>query len=769
MDNQKIDIKAYLNNIVQSLPSKPGVYKMKDQEGRIIYVGKAKNLRHRVASYFNSTEKMMRTQKMVEQIADIAYIVVGSELEALLLETNIIKELRPKYNILMKDDKSYVYIKINIHEPYPRIYLTRKVYKDKARYFGPKTAAHKVIKTLKILKRVFPFRNCTLAIDYTAHSEQKWEKTFSESQLEYHRTHCIGPCVLSVSSEEYHKMIDQVIDFLEGKHEEILKKVQEDLRKAAFEKKFEIAAAIRDKLKAVEEIIEPQRISDPHQKDLDIINYVEQDDKIYFNLFQLRSGKLINQENFIFKATPNNSSQYNNDLQEDPDALNAFIEQYYEKATDIPKEILIPHSIEEIDTISAWLSQMKGTKVELIVPERGKKNHLLELSLSNAQSFARQSQVKWQSHEKGSRQEALEGLQEILNLQKIPYRLECYDISHFSGTETVSSMVVFENGFPKKEDYRHFKLSQEEAGAPNDFASMEETLTRRLKYLKPSLAANAFKLRKATKKDTTWLAEKLSTKPTKQPTENKTIYIIEKETEKEKTAIGFLQAIITADKKVLIEKIFNTEPLDLPLLIKKFSAKHKVERLYFMVHPKQQNHFEENGCIQVKKIPESFSLPQDTLVLVYDCLKQNEDRSFKKKPDLMIIDGGKGQLSSAIKALEKYHLSLPMCSLAKREEEIFTPGNSASIQLEKSSPILHLIQHIRDEAHRFAVTYHQKLRLKATTSSALDEIAGIGPHFKTKLLRHFGSIDAIKQANLDELATVIGKKNALTLKTELQK
>lgn len=330
-------------------------------------------------------------------------------------------------------------------------------------------------------------------------------------------------------------------------------------------------------------------------------------------------------------------------------------------------------------------------------------------------------------------------------------------------------MVVFENGFPKKEDYRHFKLSQEEAGAPNDFASMEETLTRRLKYLKPSLAANAFKLRKATKKDTTWLAEKLSTKATKQPTENKTIYIIEKETEKEKTAIGFTQAIITADKKLLIEKIFNTEPLDLPLLIKKFSAKHKVKRLYFLVTPKQQNHFEENGCIQVKKIPEAFNLPPKTIVLVYDCLKQNEDRSFKKKPDLIIIDGGKGQLSSAIKALEKYHLSLPMCSLAKREEEIFTPGNSASIQLEKSSPILHLIQHIRDEAHRFAVTYHQKLRLKATTSSALDEIAGIGPHFKTKLLRHFGSIDAIKQANLDELATVIGKKNALTLKTGLQK
>lgn len=753
MLTQSPNKKQYLEHLVQNIPRKPGVYKMKDQEGRIIYVGKAKDLRNRVSSYFkNGNDKGQRTLKMVEQISDFEYIVVGTELEALLLETNLIKELRPKYNVLMKDDKSYVYIKITIHEPYPRIYLVRKPIRDKARYFGPKTAAHKVIKTLKILKRIFPFRNCPLAIDYNIHADTKGEKAMSPSQLEYHVKHCIGPCVASVTSEEYRTMIHQVIDFLEGKHEEIIEKIKGDMLRAAAEKKFEVAAAIRDKLKAVEEITETQRISDPHQKDLDIINYAEMDDKIYFNLFQLRNGKLIDQENFIFKTISDHEK-------EDKDALTAFLEQYYEKATDIPKEILIPHEIEEPEAVSSWLAELKGSKVQLVIPERGKKNHLLELSHANAQSFARQSLVKWQGAERGNRQGALEGLQEVLKLQKPPVRLECYDISHFGGTETVSSMVVFEKGFPKKEDYRHFKLHQQTSGEPNDFASMQETLERRLKYLKPSVASAEFSLRKAKKKDLLALTEKR-----KKELASNTFYIVEKN----KKNIGSIEITVTPTKKILVESLVLDEPLDLHTVIKKIVEKCKAVRLYLAVVKKEQARYEEAGCQAIKKIPDGIEVREEFTILTYDRTKYAEDTSFKKIPDLIIIDGGKGQLSSACKALEKYKLNLPIISIAKREEEIFLPKNPQPIVLTKDNPILHLIQHIRNEAHRFAITYHQNLRLKATTNSILDTIPGLGPELKKKLLTHFGSPEGVKQATMHELAQVIGNKLAQRIKERIQ-
>ncbi len=747
------DLQTYLNHILKNIPHQPGVYKMKDKEGAVIYVGKAKDLKNRVSSYFQNTiDKPMRTQKMVEQIADIQYIVVKTELEALLLETNLIKELRPKYNVLMKDDKNYVYIKITTQELYPRIYLVRQVARDRARYFGPKTAGHKVIKTLKVLKKVFPFRNCELAIDYGTHTGAKPEKTLSESQLQYHIRHCIGPCVASVNPEVYRKMIDQVIEFLEGKHEAIVEKIKEDMYKAASEKKFEVAAAIRDRLNSVEEIIEPQRISDPHQKDLDIINYVEQDDKVYFNLFQLRSGKLIGQENFIFKAQTDHET-------EDQEALSAFLEQYYEKATNLPKEILLPHQIEEPDIIEAWLSEVKGQKVSIIIPERGKKNHLLELSLANAQSFAKQSQIKWQGAEKEGRTKALEGLQKILGLPKIPKRLECYDISHFSGKETVASMTVFENGFPKKDDYRKFKLHQEEAGAPDDFASMEEALTRRLKYLKPSLNLENLKIRKPKKNELEELKKTLNFEALPE----KDFWLIEKE----KKQIGHCQINTFAGKKTLIEKINTIETFDINLLLRKLLEKYKVSRIYASVSNSTQQKFEELGFETIKKIPDEFTIRDEETYLVFDKNKYAEDSSFKKIPDLIIIDGGKGQLSSAVKAMNKYGLKLSIISIAKREEELFRPNESESIKLQKSDPILHMIQHIRDEAHRFAVTYHKSLRDKATMSSVLDTLPGIGPEKKRLLLKKFGSVDGIKNAPDEELISAIGSSLAQKLKNHL--
>lgn len=777
------DRQKYLEHILKSLPHKPGVYKMKNDGGEVIYVGKAKDLKHRVSSYFqNKNDKGIRTIKMVEKIADIEYIEVGTELEALFLETNIIKELRPKYNILMKDDKNYIYIKITVQEPYPRIYLVRKVQKDKAKYLGPKTAAHKVIKTLKVLKRVFPFKNCSMAIDYGVYGENKKSMLMTEANLHYHTRHCLGPCITSVSPEHYRKVIQTVIEFLEGKHGEIIENIKKEMLQAAAEKKFEIAAAIRDKLKAVEDIIEPQRISDPHQKDLDIINYVEQEEKIYFNLFQLRGGKVIDQENFTFKATQTGEGGANSTLtgNEDPDALSAFLEQYYEKATDLPKEVLIPHEFEEQEILEEWLTHLKGQKVTILIPERGKKNHLLDLSLENARSFARQSQIKWQGAEKGTREQALEELKDLLNLPKLPQRMECYDISHFGGTETVSSMTVFEKGFPKKEDYRKFKLHQEKSGSPNDFASMEETLTRRLKYLKPSLASHDVKLKKATKKELKVIYKKIgldSPLPLTSPTEQKPGENLVEKTpdpvrhfftiEKNQKNNGFIHVLVTPGKRHLIESFELEKDVDLSFLVKKVIEKTRASRIYYRCPDSQIQRFEETGFQHIQKVPDEFAPVDKETYLVFDKTKYIDDKSFKKIPDLIVIDGGKGQLSSALKAMAKYDLKIPMISLAKKEEEIYLPDNPNPIQLEKSDPISLLIQHIRNEAHRFAVSYHQNLRLKATTSSVLDTVAGIGPELKIKLLQAFGSPKNVKNATMHELSQVIGHKLALKIKVQL--
>jgi len=729
---------------------------MKSADGRIIYIGKAVDLKNRVSSYFkNDKDQAERTRKMVGQIEDIDYTVVDSNLEALILETNLIKETRPKYNILMKDDKNYVYVKITVAEEYPRIYLVRKVARDKARYFGPKTAAYKVINTLKLLKRIFPYRNCELAMDYGVHGESR-HQNMSPAGLEYHRKHCIGPCMTSVSPQEYCNTVNQVIGFFEGKRDDIIGRVKEDMHKAASEKKFEVAASIRDKLKALEEINETQRISDPNLRNIDIVNYSIQDDRAYFVLFQVREGKLINQENFIFSARDANKGGT-----EDSEALSAFLEQYYEKASDIPSEILIPHSIEESDTAMAWLSEMKGQKVKLIVPERGKKNHLLELSAQNAQSFARQSQIKWQGHEKDNRDQALEELRNLLKLKKAPVRLECYDISHFQGSETVGSMVVFDKGFPKKDDYRHFKLHCGQDGVPNDYASMEEVLSRRLKYLKPAAASAQTKLRKPLKKELPLIKKSLRVK--KLPA--KTFLVIEKD----KKYAGFLQIMIFPQKKALVEKFDFTLPPDLSFIVKKAAEKIKVRRLHIASPSSYVNLFEEAGCELVKKIPDHIKPRAGEQIMVFDKIRHIEDKSFGKKPDIIIIDGGKGQLSSAVKIIGKYGLSekLPVIAIAKKEEEIFIPGNKTGIILAKDNQVLHLIQHIRNESHRFAVTYNQKLRLKATTTSILDSIFGLGPELKTKLLRRFGSTEAIKNASEAEIAETVGQKIAKKLKETL--
>lgn len=762
-ENTEQNREEYLKHLLKNLPHHPGVYKMKDKDGTIIYVGKAKDLKNRVSSYFNkSNDQTPKTQKMVEQIIDIDYTIVDSELEALILETNLIKELRPKYNILMKDDKNYVYIKITVNEDFPRIMIVRKVLKDKARYFGPKTAQHKVDSLLKILKKLFPYRHCQLDINYerplqqgeitnpnTRHKVTVSHATIKYPCLDYHIKRCVGPCIGTVSKEEYRAIIDQIIRFLEGKQLEIIDHIKNQMMQAAAEKKFEQAAKLRDKLTQIEELMEKQKISEPTHHNVDVIGYVSIDNRAYFNLFQIREGKLINQENFILGA----------DAINDDELISSFLEQYYESATDLPAEILIPSQIDSPETMELWLTNMKGSKVKITVPQKGKKDNLLDLSYKNAESYAKQMQVKWQGAEKQDRTEALKELQKILNLPTPPKRMECYDISHNQGTETVSSMVVFENGFPKKEDYRRFRLHQQTPGKPDDFASMKETLSRRLKYLKPGAEELRVQIRKFPEDKAKIQKElkELKIKPVKN-----NIYV---PVTKQKNTVAALILSEPVKGKFVIEKI--QPPLnqnDLVLSVKKILEKLKTGRIYITVATKEVAIWEESGFQQIYKNPDSIKVKSGKTLLVFDKNKYESDKSFEQKPDLIIIDGGKGQLNMAVEAAQILKITIPFISIAKREEEIFIPGQKTSLLLPEQSPILHLIEHLRDEAHRFAVSYHHNLRSHVLMSSSLDLISGIGPALKAKLLAKYGSVENIKSASVNDLSEIIGPEKAIKLK-----
>lgn len=764
--NNRNKLKAYLNHILKNIPDKPGVYQFQDKSGKTIYVGKAIDLKKRVNSYFKGQkDKSTKTAKMVSLIKDIKYTIVGSELEAIMLETNLIKELHPKYNILMKDDKNFVYIKITVNEDFPRILITRKVEKDKARYFGPKTAQHKVQKILKLLKKIFPYRHCNLDIEYKGPLQNSDKPNGVEVTkanikypcIDYHIKRCVAPCIGLVTPQEYKKIINNIIDFLEGRHDHIIKQLKEQMAQAAADKKFELAASLRDKLLSIKEISEKQQITTPDQTDIDVINYTIVSNKAFFNLFQIRNGKLINQENFELIQKESDS------IKDEQRLLQTFLQQYYEKATDLPIELLLPHPIEDASNTEDWLSEAKGRRVKIIIPQKGRKNELLNLSLQNAINFAKLSEIKWQGHLSTEREKALNEITDLLNLQSKPKRIECYDISHIGGEETVASMVVFKDGFPSKSDYRKFKLRQIIKGKPDDYKSMEEAFTRRLKHLNPSITSASIKVLKPAKKDQKAIQSLLITNQKKKTERFK---IVQNE-----QITGAVQILIKQPKnKVIIEAIKtpdSQETEDIRIIVKKIAQKTKSKRLYIKAPVNRVNHYEKAGLQIVKKIPDSIKTTKDQKLMVFNSTKFESDKSFGKKPDIIIVDGGKGQLNVAVKVLKKFHLDIPVISIAKKHEEIYIPGRATPIQYDKHHPLIHMIQHIRDESHRFAISYQQKLKLKSNKESSLDHIYGVGEAIKLKLLKHFGSPEQIKSATMHELEQVVGKKNALLIKKNL--
>lgn len=585
---------------IAEFPEKPGVYIMKDKRGRIIYIGKAVSLKNRVRSYFQSPKNLpVKVASMVPKIENIEYIVTDSEVEALILECNLIKFNRPKYNILLRDDKQYPYIKIATSQPFPRLEVVRRVKKDGARYFGPYADVGAMREAIDVINKVFPIRSCKKDLSQVPLKERPC--------LNYYIKRCLAPCQGSVEQEEYDEMIKNIIMFLEGKQETLIKQLREKMEEEAAKLDFEKAAILRDQISALQKVLEEQKIVSTDMTDQDIIAMARGIDTVCIQVFFVREGKLVEREPFILSNTKG---------AERKEILTAFVKQFYNNTNFIPKEIIIEEEIDDKITIQEWLYGKKGSKVYISIPKRGEKKKLAEMVAENARIYLEQIENK-DELEKLKNMQALEELQKYLGLKDIPHRIEAFDISNTQGTESVASMVVFEEGQPKKEDYRKFKIKTVEG--PNDFESMREVIFRRFK-----------------------------------------------------------RAILG-------------------------------------------------------------------------------DEKFNNLPDLLLIDGGKGQLRYAREALRERGLeSIFTIGLAKEFEHIFVEGKEEPIVLPEDSEALYLVQRVRDEAHRFAITFHRSLRSKRNLKSALDDIPGIGKARRLALFKTFGSLEGIRQASVEELAGAPG-------------
>ena len=612
---------------LDTLPNKPGCYLMKNAAGDIIYVGKAVNLRNRVRSYFhNSADLDFKTRQMVRHVADIEWIVVGSELEALILEMNLIKKHRPHYNIRLKDDKRYPYVKVHWADPFPKVTVTRQMVNDGSRYFGPYTSVWAVHQTLDVLRHIFPYLTCDREI--TGRDPRPC--------LYYDIKLCSGPCIGAISQTAYRQMIDDLCQFLEGHTEPIVARLQKEMEKAAEELQFERAAQLRDQIQAIEKVVERQKVISSEDLDSDVIALARANGEACVQIFFIRGGKLIGRDYFILEGTEDAADQ---------EVVSEFIKQFYAEAAAVPQQVLLPEEIEEANIIKQWLrSKRGGEKVEISVPRQGITQELLQMARENAAETLSALRAQWEA-DTHRQSQALAELQKELGLPVPPNRIECYDISNTQGTAMVGSMVVFEQGVPAKSRYRRFNIKSV-SGHPDDFASMEEVLTRRFRR---------------------WQAaqEEQQTKPGAKP-----------------------------------------------------------------------------------------------------------DPAFSILPDLLMVDGGKGQLGRAVAVLEEFGLTekVPVVSLAKQQEEIFVPGRAESILLPRHSQALYLVQRIRDEAHRFAITAHRKRREKQGMASRLDAVPGIGPARRKALLKRFGSVEAILDASLEDLTSVPGitREVAATIKEMLE-
>ena len=611
----------HVQTILNNLPLKSGVYIMKNDKGKIIYIGKAKKLRHRVRSYFTSNaDGNAKTLTMRSKVEDIEYIITENEVEALILEETMIKRHKPRYNVLMKDDKRYPYIRISWQDDYPKVETTRRVQNDGARYFGPYAAMWAVQNTLRVLRKAFPYLTCDRKID----GKDDRACLFHDIKL------CNAPCIGAVNKEEYRAMIGELMDVLGGKSEDVLSRLENKMMQASEKLDFEEAATIRDQIQAIEFITNKHKAVSPKMTDHDVIALAREDSEAAVQIMFIRNGKLIGSDSRMLDNTIGES---------DEEVLEQFITQFYSEMSDIPRELILPDEIEQARIIERWLQDKRhGSKVSITVPKRGNKRNLVKLAQENAMDSLRLMRAHYEA-DTTKHETAISDIQEALNLPSPPNRIECYDISTTQGTAITASRVVFVQGVAKKSEYRRFNIRSVTHGGPDDFQSMREALTRRF---------------------TRWQTTK------------------------------------------------------------------------------------DNDTISVDG--------------------KDKDLTWKLLPDLLLIDGGKGQLGVAVEVLKEFGLygAVPVAGLAKKFEELFLPERPTSIILPRDSEGLFLVQRVRDEAHRFAVTSHRNRRAKVGMTSRLEQVPGIGAKKRRALLKHFdNSIDAIKSASIEELMQVSGISEVL--------
>ena len=615
---------------VRALPTRPGVYIFRDAKGGVIYVGKAASLRSRVRSYFGSPHSLEpKTRRLVGSIAEMEYVVTASAQDALILEASLVKRHQPYFNVRLKDDKHYPYLKIDLSSEWPRVEITRRVLDDGARYFGPYASAGSVRRTLDLVNKLFPWRSCTKTI--TGDDPRPC--------LDYYIRRCIGPCASLCSKEEYDDVIRQVILFLEGRTREVTRDLRLRMGQASQELDFERAALLRDQVRAIERTTERQLMALPERVDMDVFGLARENAEACVQVFFVRRGNVIGRDNFALDGAAD---------EPEADVLASFLKQFYQSAAYVPQRVLLPFPVTDQPLIEEWLSQRRGKRpdadarggrpsgrVRVLAPQRGDKRALVQTATDNARESLQIARARWLA-DAGKARRALEQLQEELNLPSLPGRIECYDISNIQGAAAVGSMVVFADGRAQPAEYRRFRIKS--VTGADDFAMLQEVLRRRFKR-----AAQAME---------------------------------------ERAKAG-----------------------------------------------------------------------------------ADADESFGAVPDLVIVDGGKGQVSAAHDEMRNLGVGhIPLAGLAKRFEELFVKDVSEPIVLPRTSQALYLVQRIRDEAHRFAITYHRKVRAKAGMRSALDAVPGVGPKRKKALLRKFGSVKAIREAGVEEIAATPGFTRSLAEK-----
>ena len=604
---------------LQAVPDSPGVYMFRDSKSQVIYVGKALRLRDRLRSYFTpGYAETARVSELIRRATDFEFVTTANEVEALVLENNLIKNYRPRFNIRLKDDKNYLYLKLPVTEAFPRVHYSRRVQNDGALYFGPYTSALSLRSTVKSIRQLLPFRTCS-------------DEIFKQGKvcLDFHIKRCPGPCERRINSEDYKARINEVALFMEGRSDLLVRELEDRMESSADRLDFENAARYRDQLQSIERIADRQKVLTRGRDDQDIVAYARSGNDVYVEVAYIRQGKMVGHDGHALDGAGDAT---------EPELLRGFMLQYYSSATHVPRSVILPGPVEEPELIKGWLSEKRGRPVEVDVPQRGRLRALVtQLGETAKQEL---EQIRIQADYDGSRTEPmLAALAEALDLESPPKRIECYDISNIQGDSAVGSMVVFEDGRPRNDHYRHFRINF--AAGPNDFAMLQEVLRRRLERLE------------------------------------------------------------SAQRREEVESI--------------------------------------------------------------------GDRSFTSRPDLILIDGGKGQLSAALEVTEAAgYADIPTFALAKEREEIFAPGRAEPIVQERNSPGMFLVQRIRDEAHRFAITHHRKVRARKALTSPLDSVEGIGPARKRALLRHFGSVQAIREAPVGEIVKLgIPERLAARLKETL--